>query len=87
MSAGLTIPNDLLERALSWAAQQRFEAVNVEAITLLTAKEAAAKLSMPVKAFRKLATDHIDFGGAKRLRWSIADIRTLVEKRRVKSRS
>ncbi len=86
MSAGLSIPQDVLERALGWAAQQRFESVDVEAITMLTTKEAAEKLKITPKVFRKLAGDHFDFG-ERRFRWSLKDIRAIAEKRRVKARA
>lgn len=86
MPPGLLIPDDLAFRALAWAAQQRFESVDVESVKLLKATQAAKLLGIPTPAFRRLAADHIDFG-EKTTRWSLKDIKALIEKRRVKARS
>lgn len=83
MSDALQIPNDLMQRALSWAAQQRFESVDMESVTLLTAEEAAKMLKITPRAFRNIAVDSIDFG-ERRARYSLKDIKALIEKRRIK---
>jgi predicted DNA-binding transcriptional regulator AlpA len=83
LMSALSIPQDLAERALGWAFQQRLESVDVEAATLLTVKEAAAMLKISAQSFRKIAPPHVDLG-EKLYRWSLKDIRQLVDSRRVK---
>lgn len=83
MNDGLTVSKDVAERALGWAFQQRLESVDVEATTLLTVKEAAAMLKISPHSFRKIAPAHIDLG-EKLYRWSLKDIRALIESRRTK---
>lgn len=85
MSDGLTIPADVLERALEQAALKHLESVDVEAITHVDTKTAAKLLSIPPRVFRKLALDYVDFGELRR-RWSLKEIKQLVEARKVRAR-
>ena len=59
--------------------------MDVEEATLLTVKEAAAMLKISPHSFRKIAPAHIDLG-QKLYRWTLKDLKALVESRRVKSR-
>lgn len=77
----LTIPEDVFIRALKESA-----AANMDSLQMVTAKEAAGLLKLTPQAFREIATDHFNFG-PHRTRWSLADIKALIEKRRIKSRS
>lgn len=87
MTPGLSIPADILERALGWAAQQAIEQAGVESIKCLTIKQAAAQLSISVSSFRKLVTKigYIDLG-EKLPRFSVKQIKLLIEMRTVKGR-
>lgn len=79
------IPDEVLERAVAMAIQQRTDTMNLDDVTVFDAHEAAARLKITPQAFRKLSCDYIDFGSRQR-RWTIKDIKALIEKRRVKAR-
>jgi hypothetical protein len=83
MLPGFTVTDDLAFRALGWAFQQRLESVDVEAVTMLTAKEAAALLKISTQCFRRIAADHFDFERGNS-RWSLKDIKQLADSRRIK---
>lgn len=84
--SGLLIPAKVLEQAVRAAVLQSIGAVDVEALSILTAKEAAAILKLTPARLRQLRADCFDMGRGN-TRWSLKDIRALLEKRRVKGRS
>jgi hypothetical protein len=86
MSSGLSIPQDVMERAAAWAIQQALERVDVDSIKCISAKQAAEQLGISVDSFKRLAraTDYLDLG-EKLPRWSLKDIRQLIESRKVKA--
>ena len=84
MSAAFTIPAAVMERALSAALLEHVGKVDVEALTMCDAMEAGKLLKISPQAFRAMALEHFDFG-ARRTRWSLKEIRQLVEQRRVKA--
>jgi hypothetical protein len=77
------IPHSALEKAISEAVKEK-----VEDLQLLTAKEAAAFLKVPVPTFRDIAKreqcGNIDLG-PRGARWSIKQLRALIAKREVKA--
>lgn len=79
----ISIPKELLERALSAAFRENVKSLEVESLKLIDAKEAANLLGITPRAFRNIACDHFDFG-TKRARWSLKDLRQIIEKRRVR---
>lgn len=82
MPSGLSIPSDVLERAVVTV----LSGADIESVQMMGAKEAAKILNITPQAFRNIAVDHFDFGGRKGFRWSLKDIKALAEKRRVKAR-
>jgi hypothetical protein len=77
------IPAGTLEKAISDAVKEK-----VEDLQLLTAKEAAALMKVPVTTFRDLARREqcgsFDLG-PRGARWSMKQIRSLQAKREVKA--
>lgn len=84
ISQALTIPADVLERALGIALGERLATVDVEALELLDAKAAAKLLKLTPQGFRLIAKEHIDFG-ERRMRWSMKNLKALIEARKVKA--
>jgi predicted transcriptional regulator len=86
MTNSLTIPNDILERAIVSAVREQLQAMDLESMRLLTSVQVADLLEVTPHAVRKFAdVDHIDLGQRHR-RWTLADIKGLIERRRVKAR-
>lgn len=83
MSLTLSIPSDVLERAIAEAVSSVVKA-GAEDLQMLDAKQASELLKITPQAFRKLAGDSFDFG-QRRARWSLRELRELVETRRVKA--
>jgi hypothetical protein len=85
MKQSLTIPADIVERALKAAFSEHLANIDLEDVKLYTAKEAAGMLKLTQQGFRRIAKDQVDFGPQSK-RWSLKDIRHLIELRRVKGR-
>jgi hypothetical protein len=80
----LTIPNDVMERALVLAFSAQFATANLEDLEMIDANTAANLLKLTPQGFRLIAKEHHDFG-QRRHRWSVKAIRELVEARRVRA--
>jgi hypothetical protein len=82
--SGIELPQSMFSDTLAKVLEQK-----VEELRLVDAKTAGQMLSMTDRGFRELAkregVDHFDMAGERRTRWSLADIRSLINKRRVLS--
>ncbi len=80
MNLSVTVPNEVMERVL----RDAMSTLDLDAVTLVDAKKAAELLKLTPRAFKEVARDFFDFG-ERRTRWSVAELRELIESRRVKS--
>lgn len=85
MSAGLVIPEDVLVEALSKAIHNRVSSVDLDELKLITAKQAADMFGITPQSFREIAADAFDLG-QRRTRWSLKEIKEILETRRVRKK-
>lgn len=83
-SPDVIIPGEVFASALRTAILERMDALDLESIKLLNAKDAARLFNISPATLRKGRIDCIDFG-ERNMRWSIKDLKAAVESRRVKA--
>ena len=83
MSGSLSIPEKTITRAFEKALAKHVASLDVEGLTLLDANAAAKMFGITPQAFREIALEHFDLG-SRRTRWSLTDLRAILEKRKVK---
>lgn len=76
----ISIPDELIKDAIKEVLDQKLE---IDDLKLLDINQAAKLLGMTKESVRNLKVDTIDFG-ERTTRWSLADLRKVIESKRVK---
>lgn len=78
----IAIPNEMLERAVTAV----IASLGIEQLELVTAKQAARLFKITPQGFRDLAKKEVGLIdlGPRAARYSVAELKAIVEKRRVK---